>query len=630
MTETARTITFAVVAAVSLAIAWFAAPSTDITPKELQAAKLGQPFFADFTNPNEPTSIRVVTFDEGKAASKIFAVKFDHGLWTIPSHHNYPADGADRLARTAASTIAIKREELRSDSDVDHEELGVVDPLSEDGTRLKGRGQRLTLGKGETVLMDLIIGKKVRGREGYYYVRVPEEKSTYVAKLDIDLSTKFADWVETDLLKMDRDEQRVIILNNYSIDEAKRQLVEGDVLRLDREKPGDPWKLEGMDAEKEELDTTKVTGLVNTVDDLRLVGVRPKPKGLRADLSIDPEFVQNQLDLNNLLIDMQSRGFILSPDRNRELHLYSNEGELQVATVKGVVYTLRFGEVFTGDEMEVEAGIEADKKKKPEEKKEEGDEPDKKASEAKSSRYLFVTTHFDEKYLGPRPEEPESPDAPKVKPKAKPEESEKDDKPAEKKEEDCGFTASDEETKDSDGKKDPPSEEKKDNDPKPAKSDPDEKKDPRDGDKPAPEKKPKTAAELKADYEVAKKKYEADLKAYEEKIKTGKERVEELNKRFGEWYYVISAESFNKLHLSRKDLVKEKTPAAGEKKEGDAAKTDSDPDKPEGDAKKKPEEPDESSEKPEGKPKAPEKKTDSGDEKKEEAGKKSGDAKPEE
>jgi hypothetical protein len=42
--------------------------------------------------------------------------------------------------------------------------------------------------------------------------------------------------------------------------------------------------------------------------------------------------------------------------------------------------------------------------------------------------------------------------------------------------------------------------------------------------------------------------------------------VEELNARFGDWYYVISAENFNKLHLARKELVKEKGKPGDDKK----------------------------------------------------------------
>src|SRR5262245_42309236 len=107
MNESTRTVGYVVVAALALVVAWIAAPPLDITPQELSNAKLNLPFYPDFQNANDPTSIRVVGFDEARAQPRIFAVEFKNGLWTIPSHHNYPADAKTQLANTAASAIGI-------------------------------------------------------------------------------------------------------------------------------------------------------------------------------------------------------------------------------------------------------------------------------------------------------------------------------------------------------------------------------------------------------------------------------------------------------------------------------------------------------------------------------------------
>ena len=45
-------------------------------------------------------------------------------------------------------------------------------------------------------------------------------------------------------------------------------------------------------------------------------------------------------------------------------------------------------------------------------------------------------------------------------------------------------------------------------------------------------------------------------------IKAAQERVDNLNGRFAKWYYVISAESFDSIHLKRKDLLREKPKAS--------------------------------------------------------------------
>lgn len=665
MNESVRTLAFVAIAAVSIVVAIVAAPTTALKPVELGEHEVGKEFYPGFKDPNEPTSLRVVSFNEAQAISKMFSVELKDGVWTIPSHHNYPADGLDRLAKTSASAIGIKKDELRTTNPQDFAELGVVDPLDDDTTKLKGRGQRITLSKDTNVLMDLIIGKQLKDRPGYYFVRVPDKNPVYVAKIDIDLSTQFGDWVETDLLKLNRDDLIDLVANNYSVDEAVGRIVPGDNSHLHRGKPSDPWTLQWrknptdswqeLDGDKEELDTAKVNTLVDTLDNLKLTGVRPKPAGLRDDLKKDEGIQLDQLTM----LDLRSKGFMFT---NRG-DLVSNEGEFIASTDKGIEYVLRFGEVFTGDAMEVEAGIEADRKEregKKDEKATEGDEKeaDKKSDEKKSNRYLFVQAQFNEEALGPKPKKPRKPGAPaeeEEEPAEKPakeEESAAEEKPAPKedeKPEEPADEAKPEEKKteakkeDSQGEspcsgEDPPESkddekpadkadakkadeapadetkpaEKKDEDKKPAEDDAD-KKDADKKDEPAkPDeekkddaKKDDTAkseekkddapkADPQKEYEEALKKYKADLKIYEDKVKSGKEQVAKLNQRFADWYYVISADSFEKIHVSRKDLVKEKAPAAGaEKAKPDEAKPDSekpdeekpDADKPESESK---------------------------------------------
>jgi hypothetical protein len=615
MNETRRTLTYVGVAVVLMIGAWWLSPPIEITPQELKNAKIGEEFYPKFTDPNEPTSIRVVAFDEAKAMHKTFGVSFENGKWSIPSHHNYPADGADRLAKTASSVMHIKREEIAvgGETEQNHEKLGVVDPLDEDKGKLKGRGQRITLSRGEDTILDLIIGKQLKDRPGYYYIRKVGDNTTYVAKLSIDLSTKFGDWIETDLLKLNRDDLKEVVVNDYSIDEAQGRLIEGDVSKLTRDKTADPWKLDGLDESKEELDVAKVNSLVSTLDDLKLVGVRPKPKGFLPDLSLDREYVKRQSDLQRLALDLQSRGYILFQNKSGQFHLYSNEGELVAATNKGVVYTLKFGEVFSGDESDIEVGkTETEGENDSDKKKKEDKEADKADAASKQpSRYLFVTTQFDERFLGEPPVAPEKPeglphgdegkeDGPQINPKKSkspakskpPKEPEADDPgddepPAKsgavrkqkgdndetaqpgKSEEECGPPGAADDDKpadEGDGSDKKDSEEDADDEKTPPKKEPAKK----EGEKSSEAKeKEKSPEEIKKDYEAKLRKYKADLKSYEEKVEAGKKQVDELNKRFADWYYVIPAESFKKLHFSRADIVKEKNKAAADKDKGD-------------------------------------------------------------
>ncbi|MFM8583974.1 MAG: hypothetical protein ACKOFW_21115, partial [Planctomycetaceae bacterium] len=87
---------------------------------------------------------------------------------------------------------------------------------------------------------------------------------------------------------------------------------------LTRDKAFDPWQLDGLEDPEKEVDTTKTNELVNTLVDLRLTGIRPKPQGLNPDLTIDRNVVTKQAQLDLLLSDMSSRGFIAGPGKNED------------------------------------------------------------------------------------------------------------------------------------------------------------------------------------------------------------------------------------------------------------------------------------------------------------------------
>ena len=47
-------------------------------------------------------------------------VQFQQGKWLIASHYNYRVDIGDRLAKTAAALMDLKKDMVRSDSPLDH------------------------------------------------------------------------------------------------------------------------------------------------------------------------------------------------------------------------------------------------------------------------------------------------------------------------------------------------------------------------------------------------------------------------------------------------------------------------------------------------------------------------------
>ncbi len=587
-----RTIAFVAVAVVALGVALWTDWVTQ--PASVEGYEnLGELFYPDFDDPTLAKSIRVVDYNEQTASARLFDVIFKDGTYRIPSHHDYPADATDQLAKTAASVIGITRGALASREKTDHERLGVIDPLDDKVTSLKGRGQRLTLLKeSDEALADFIIGKPVEDRTDEYYVRRADEIETYQVALQIDLSTKFSEWIDPDLLKLERDDLVEMVATRPAVDPNGQYT--GEKSRLTRASSSDDWKLDGLDEETQELKTDDVREMVSALDDLRIVGVRPKMQGITADLGLDlPAVVKQNPQLTQQFIgglkrDLGNKGFAVAENENGSYYLASTEGEVTAATRNGVLYHLHFGSRFTGTEKEIEIGKTSDEdeketaetKKLADKKQTDGDQQDE-AEDAEdppgenASRFLFVRVEFEPKSIGEEPVAPLEPKKPPQVEAAEKKEQEKasgDSKPEDgEKKSDGADSEQNGNTSENGGNADTnrtdeeaSSVDESDNDNKDGDDDKKEgDDDKKEGDKSAdkqPEKKDPTAEYEQAlqEYNEAKTKYDGDKREYDEKVEKGKKQVQELNDRFQEWYYAISVDSFEKLRLSRADLVKPK------------------------------------------------------------------------
>jgi hypothetical protein len=197
----------------------------------------------------------------------------------------------------------------------------------------------------------------------------------------VDISTRFEDWIDQDLLQVDNEKTDEVILKDYSINERTLTVDQRDDLVLTLTKDG--WRADRM-SKGQSVDSSRMTELLATLDELSIVGVRPKPQGISGGLKSDVDGVtMSTVDQ----LSLQQKGFYLS----RDGQLLSNEGELQVHTTDGVLYTLRFGEVLYGSGLAVTAGA--------------GEEEAEKAGAA-ANRYLFVTASFDRDYFGSAPPAP--------------------------------------------------------------------------------------------------------------------------------------------------------------------------------------------------------------------------------
>ena len=145
----------------------------------------------------------MVDYDDATATARPLKVEFAENQWRIPSHNNYPADAEDRLGKTAAALMELRKDAIVSERIEDHAEYGVVDPLDQEVTSLTGRGKRVTLrDENDDILADFIVGKTVEGKQNRRYMRVPTQKRIYDVETTADVSARFEDWIETDLLKL--------------------------------------------------------------------------------------------------------------------------------------------------------------------------------------------------------------------------------------------------------------------------------------------------------------------------------------------------------------------------------------------------------------------------------------------
>ncbi|TWU22698.1 DUF4340 domain-containing protein [Bythopirellula polymerisocia] len=560
MSEMTKTLAFVVAAGLALLAAFVVAPRENSFDVESLVGQRLNEFDIDASK-----RLKIIKFDPETASTNEFEVAEDNGLWSIPSKQDYPADATRQMAE--AATCLIDREVLRvaASSASQHAELGVIDPTSSNlDSQAEGVGIRVVLSDNNNdVLTDMIVGKPVKDAEGQYYVRRTNQDVVYVVKLDPEkLTTKFDDWIEDDLLKINSFDIRKLAIKDYS---AEMMLsLSGIQMDWDRraemtltyDSDNSKWQAESIRkfdkggkkfatyeiAEDEELNQDALKALADGLDDLLLVDVERKPAGLSDDLKAGEDFLKDEAGIRSLMM----RGFApVAIGPNKQSEILSTEGEIVTSLQDGVEYVLRFGNL----QMDAETG---------EAKPAEGEDA---ATGDSINRYLFVMARFNEDMIE-MPELEELPALPKDANESK-ESTEADsdevsseadetiEDPSNDEAEDTGEAAS--------AADEPAPESEKDDSPGEAASAADDSKAESESDEATDE---KAKADELADIIAARKEIEAEnqrrLDEYQEKVKKGQERVAELNKRFGDWYYVISNDVYEQIHVGLDKLIKKK------------------------------------------------------------------------
>jgi len=525
-----------------LALGWAVQPR--FKPATLKPA-VERVLFPALTDAEKAASLEIIRYDDELATLYPFKVVKSGGVWVLPSHQNYPADAKDQLAAAATELVDLKALDVVSERAADHEIYGVIEPDQEKiKPGMTGIGQLIEIRDlSGSKIARLVVGKEDKqagvggGSRRLRFVRKAGQDPVYRVELDTSkFTTQFGDWIEKDLLKLTPWDVRSVELDNYTLAavesdgrlEVRQQ--RNEKIQLAYNDKESSWQLASLETfpnkdssepvseelkDNEEIDSTKLNDLRNALGDLQIIDVARKPAGLSADLKAAESFVNDVEAVSSL----QQRGFLPLPSGA----ILSTEGQTVIGMKDGVEYILRFGAGTTVTKAG-EAGVGED-----------GDAAE--ASAETAARYLLVMAQFNEGLL----EKPELTELPSL--------------PGEdKKDADSGEQSEDQKGEDKKAEKEASSDEKESADPDVTAAD---------LLKQADEAEAAMQKAIEARRQVERENRRKQ-ESFDEKVVEGKKRVEELNGRFADWYYIVSDEEFKKIHLNREAVIKAKAEPASD------------------------------------------------------------------
>ncbi len=536
MNESTKTSVFLALAVALVAVAFFSRPVVrEVKPDEM----IGKALFPKFDDPLKVKKLEIVREDAAGDAVDFRVADID-GVWSIPSHDNYPADAKDQMGKVAEALVDLKVLDVvamneATDKTTLYTMYGVVDPSSDSASIGEGIGVKVKLtGADEEPLVDLIVGKEADQKEKknaedpdeagkLRYVRVPGQSPVYVVEIDPKrFSTNFDQWIEKNLLDISTLDLKEVFVDEYSSKiETELARTAGGMVPQPKLIPtfigdfllayngsgtgADKWKLEklmgfrGRNSREyyamemkpdEELNTEVLDTMVSALNDLKIVGVTKKPATLAETLKAGKALETIKGDAS-----LQKAGFYLVPmpdlkggTTKTRKQLLSSEGDLQLRMKDGIRYNLRFGDL-TGTESEIDA---AKDESKPDEK--DASEKPKPETTMGVNRYLFISADFDPSVI---------PAADIQSPKPLQE------VPAEGAADDIAKIKAENE-------------------------------------------------KIVEENKQIDKSNQREQDRVKEATEAGKKRAEKLTERFADWYYVIPEDVYKKVHLSRTNIIREK------------------------------------------------------------------------
>jgi hypothetical protein len=374
----------------------------------------GTPLTPALATPQDITSLEVIGWDEQSARPRAFKVEQQGGRWIIPSAFNYPVDATQNMAAAAASFVGALKERIVTDQVTEHAKLGVIAPDDTTSSATTGRGTRVTMrDKSGKTVADVIVGGSVADPAATpgapptkRYVREAGKNRVYTTSLNQAYSTKFADWVQTDLLTIAADQVKRVSIDRYHIDEQKGTIVDLKTLAIvrpdapptpssnpDQPAPARTWTLTSnepapLNSPPLPVNQAKADELLTALGTLKIVGVRPKPDNLAKLMA--GEKGEGSISITEQA-NLGRHGFFITGGGN----LVANEGSMTVACNDGVVYTLWIGELATDeatkDQAQGASSSATDQKTK---------------AASPDGRYMMVTVSFDQGLVGAAPLKP--------------------------------------------------------------------------------------------------------------------------------------------------------------------------------------------------------------------------------
>lgn len=555
--ENSKTLIYLAVAAITVTLAVVTYPW--IQPAE-PSQEINKPLFdPDKLTPDAVAALEIVRYEPENDRMFDFMVERNaKGIWTIPSSDGYPADASQQMKDAVTGLGALTIVDVIPDAESQFADYGVIEPeraAVEAGQR--GVGVLLRLRDvNRDVVASAIIGNQDEDRPELRFVRKPGQPLIYVVEYDPSvLKTDFRDWIEKDLLQLNSVDIAQVRVNDYQL--FPEEPLIRPRYRADLKSEGTRWSLasflefdeKGTPTERtigptEELNNVRLNKLASTLDTLEIIDVVRKPEGLGSDLSA--------AETNEQLLSLASRGFV-PVERTRGVYeLLSANGEMTVSTRDGVRYMLRFGNIRSTEA----------------------------SAEAALDRFMMVSVSLDESAF-PMPEPPG--DVPATTPSEDsdippaPALDDQDEAPAPApadggqsqriSPDQLRFTSlrnaalrssQEEPTSPQEPATEVPATETPATETPAAETPATETPAapaPQEGTPatPAAPTTPQQPAEDEAKRREAE--YRRMVDERNEKIAKAKERVAELNRRFADWYYVISEESFKSLRIERGELI---------------------------------------------------------------------------